>query len=84
MEGQFNGGFFALRVWGPYIWRGLFLEFYSIFLVAGWFISQASFKRRKALVLVTRLLAQWLFSQDSRGQRQLLDDTTCKDVLFHW
>ena len=26
MEGQFNGGFFALRVWGAYIWRGLYME----------------------------------------------------------
>ena len=23
LEGQFNGGFFALRVWGAHIWRGL-------------------------------------------------------------
>ena len=30
-EGRFNGGFFALRVWGAYIWRGLFSEFYCIF-----------------------------------------------------
>ena len=30
MEGQFNGGFFALPVWGAYIWRGLFSEFYGI------------------------------------------------------
>ena len=35
LEGRFNGGFFALRVWVPfiwrglYIWRGLFLEFYG-------------------------------------------------------
>ena len=28
-EGRFNGGFFALRFWGAYIWRGLFLEFYG-------------------------------------------------------
>ena len=34
--GGFNGGFFALRVWGAYIfggaytWRGLFSEFYGI------------------------------------------------------
>ena len=25
-EGQFNGGFFALRFWGAYIWRGLNME----------------------------------------------------------
>ena len=29
-EGRFNGGFFALWVWGAYIWRGLFSEFYCI------------------------------------------------------
>ena len=28
LEGWFNGGFFALWVWGNYIWRGLFSEFY--------------------------------------------------------
>ena len=33
--GQFNGGFFALPVWGlifggAYTWRGLFLEFYGM------------------------------------------------------
>ena len=26
LEGQFNGGFFALPVWWAYIWRGLFVE----------------------------------------------------------
>ena len=25
-EGRFNGGFFALRIWGAYIWRGLYME----------------------------------------------------------
>ena len=30
-EGRFNGGFFVLRVWGAYIWRGLLSEFYGIF-----------------------------------------------------
>ena len=29
LEGRFNGGFSALRVWGAYIWRGLFSEFYG-------------------------------------------------------
>ena len=37
LEGRFNGGFFALRVWGlifggVYTWRGLFSEFYGICL----------------------------------------------------
>ena len=31
--GRFNGGFFALRVWGAYTWRGLFSEFYGIYNV---------------------------------------------------
>ena len=26
LEGRFNGGFFALPVWGGYIWRGLYME----------------------------------------------------------
>ena len=26
LEGRFNGGSFALRVWGAYIWRGLYME----------------------------------------------------------
>ena len=26
MEGRFNAGFFALRAWGAYIWRGLYKE----------------------------------------------------------
>ena len=29
-QGRFNRGFFASLVWGAYIWRGLFSEFYSI------------------------------------------------------
>ena len=28
--GRFKGGFFKLPVWGTYIWRGLFSDFYSI------------------------------------------------------
>ena len=30
LEGRINGGFFALRVWGAYIWRGLFSDFDDI------------------------------------------------------
>ena len=29
LEGRFNEGFFVLRVWGAYTWRGLFSEFYG-------------------------------------------------------
>ena len=31
LEGRFNREFFTLPVWGAYIWRGLFSEFYGIF-----------------------------------------------------
>ena len=35
LEGRFNRGFFAaLPVWGVYIWRGLLLEFYGIFMIS--------------------------------------------------
>ena len=30
--GLFNKEFFASLVWGAYIWRGLFLEFYGILI----------------------------------------------------
>ena len=30
LEGRFNGVLFALPVWGAYIWRGLFSEFYGM------------------------------------------------------
>ena len=33
LEGRFNGGFFALRVWGAYIWWGLFSEFCSMLVL---------------------------------------------------
>ena len=33
-EGRFNGGFFALRFWGAYIWRGLFSEFYGNLVIS--------------------------------------------------
>ena len=29
LKGRFNGGFFGLPVWGAYIWRGLFSEYYG-------------------------------------------------------
>ena len=31
LDGRFNGGFFALRVWGAYTRRGLFSELYGIY-----------------------------------------------------
>ena len=32
LKGRYNRGFFALQIWGAYIWRGLFSEFYGTFL----------------------------------------------------
>ena len=32
LEGRFNGGFFALPVWGAYTGRGLFSEFYGMLI----------------------------------------------------
>ena len=32
LEGRFSGGFFALPVWEAPIWRGLFSEFYGMFI----------------------------------------------------
>ena len=32
LEGRLSAGFCTLRVWGAYIWRGLFSEFYGIYL----------------------------------------------------
>ena len=31
-RGVINGGFSALRIWGAYIWRGLFSQFYGIII----------------------------------------------------
>ena len=30
LKGGLNGGFCASQVWGTYIWRGFFLEFYGM------------------------------------------------------
>ena len=38
LERRFNGGFFALPVWGAYIWRGLFME-RLIFRIL-WYVSK--------------------------------------------
>ena len=38
LEGRFKEGFFALRVWGAYIWRGLFSELYGITNVTSYIV----------------------------------------------
>ena len=39
--GRFNGGFFALPVWGAYIWRGLYMEG-LIFGILQYFIASVT------------------------------------------
>ena len=34
LERQFNGGLFASLVWGAYIWRGLYSEFYGTHIIS--------------------------------------------------
>ena len=41
-KGDLTEGFFALRFWGAHIWRGLFSEFYGIFIVRKNSKSQSS------------------------------------------
>ena len=51
-EGRFNGGFFALRFWGAYTWRGLFSEFYGMYTGTVIF-GVESYLRLKTLQLKT-------------------------------
>ena len=38
LEGRFNGGFFALPVWGAYIWKGLFWNFTVVLILGSIFL----------------------------------------------
>ena len=51
LEGLFNGGFFALRVWGAYIWRGLFSEFYGIY-TTGLLISHSGDSYHDIIIII--------------------------------
>ena len=51
LEGLFNGGFFALRVWGAYIWRGLFSEFYGIY-TTGLVISHSGDSYHDIIIII--------------------------------
>ena len=46
LEGRFNKGFFALPVWGAYIWRGLYMKglIFGIFTVYASSIAPVSIK----------------------------------------
>ena len=46
LEGRFNGGFLTLRVWGAYIWRGLYMEgLFSEFYGSSYTASTATLGR---------------------------------------
>ena len=64
LEGQFNGGFFALRVWGADIWRGLFSEFYGI--------SYPSITKKKYAYIRTQVRNLERNSFDFKCSRQAL------------
>ena len=51
LEGLFNEGFFALRVWGAYIWRGLFSEFYGVY-TTGLVISHSGDSYRDIIIII--------------------------------
>ena len=51
LEGLFNGGFLALRVWGAYIWRGLFSEFYGIY-TTGLLISHSGDSYHDIIIII--------------------------------
>ena len=54
LEGRFNGGFFALPVWGAYIWRGLYMEgliFGILRYQINIFLSTNSLRKQKEISL---------------------------------
>ena len=51
LEGLFNGGFFALRVWEAYIWRALFSEFYGIY-TTGLVISHSGDSYHDIIIII--------------------------------
>ena len=44
LEGQFNGGQFALRVWGAYIWRKLYIEGFIFGILITHFVHENSYR----------------------------------------
>ena len=86
-EGRFNGGFFMLRFWGAYTWRGLFSEFYGIFSSLQDIFSEITLKSQMVRPQTTETKgftkAAWLKTQSALpsewGMVILLD---CKTVGF--
>ena len=52
LERRFNGGVFALRVWGAYIWKGLFSEFYGTERIYGLSKKELEMDFKKSFLLL--------------------------------
>ena len=59
LEGRFNGGFFALPVWGACIWRGLYME--------GLIFGIVPYPRRLTAELDTSTGTKWLDNIDNQS-----------------
>ena len=84
-EGRFNGGFFALRVWGAYIWRGSYMEgsfseFYGIFCfilrkrISIWIAENGKYKKCSLLAsctLETVRCSQSKFFVSARARKKI-------------
>ena len=71
LEGRFNGGFFALPVWGAYIWRSLYMEG-LIFGILRYLSSDVERVERTQVDLATRW-AQFF----SQARRERVVDFLC-------
>ena len=62
LEGRFNGGFFVVRDWGAYIWRGLFSEFYGYSLGALVFpsLQKPTFSNSNTIGNGRRITTMWI------------------------
>ena len=68
LEGRFNGGFFALRVWGAYIWRGLYtagLIFGILRYLQNWLIAN-----RFTLNMLIKDLIRFMHSLSRKRQNR--------------
>ena len=55
LEGRFKGGFFALPVWGAYIWRGDLMEGFSRYWFGGLIHGGAYFRNFTVFLVSTAI-----------------------------
>ena len=68
LQGRFNGGFLALRVWGAYIWRGLYtagLIFGILRYLQNWLIAN-----RLTLNMLIKDLIRFMHSLSRKRQNR--------------